>query len=58
MNNTLKKVKSLFHTHTFSGYCGNVPYLYNKTNDGYLGDKSIRFDDVLIRPNIGPGSYT
>ena len=30
---------------------------YNKTSDGYLGDKSQRFDDVMIRPNIGPGTY-
>lgn len=30
---------------------------YNKGNDGYLGNKSQRFDDVQIRPNIGPGTY-
>ena len=31
---------------------------YNKGNDGYIGDKSQRFDDVRIRPNLGPGAYT
>lgn len=30
---------------------------YNKTHDGYIGDKSLRFDDSKIRPNIGPGAY-
>lgn len=31
---------------------------YNKANEGYIGDKSQRFDDVKIRPNLGPGAYT
>lgn len=31
---------------------------YNKTTEGYIGDKSQRFDDVKIRPNLGPGAYT
>lgn len=34
MNNILRKKKTLLHTHTFIGYSGDVPYLYNKTNDG------------------------
>lgn len=28
-----------------------------KKVDGYLGDKSQRFDDFKTRPNIGPGTY-
>jgi len=36
MNNTIKKKKDLFHTHTFNGYAGDVPYLYNKTNEGVI----------------------
>ncbi len=36
MNNTIKKNKDLFHTHTFTGYCGDAPYLYNKTNNGII----------------------
>ena len=31
---------------------------YNKTNEGYIGDKSQRFEDVKIRPNLGPGAYS
>lgn len=30
MSNTIKKNKSFTHTHTFTGYCGGIPYLYNK----------------------------
>lgn len=36
MNNTLKKKKDLFHTHTFTGYAEGKPYLYNKTNYGVI----------------------
>ncbi len=28
-----------------------------KNKEGYLGDKSQRFDDIKVRPNIGPGTY-
>ena len=30
---------------------------YNKNRNGYLGGKEARFDDPIIRPNLGQGSY-
>ena len=36
---------------------GFVKETFNRTNEGYVGDKSQRFDDVLVRPNIVPGTY-
>ncbi len=36
MNKTLRKNKNLFHTHTFTGYAGSEPYVYNKTNKGVV----------------------
>jgi hypothetical protein len=45
MNNTIKKKESLLHTHSFSGYGGGIPYLYNKTNDGVVdGIKRMHID--------------
>ena len=32
----IKKIKNIFHTHTFTGYANSEPYLYNKTNDGVI----------------------
>ncbi len=36
MNNTLRKRKNIFHVHSFTGYDGGRPYLYNKTNEGIV----------------------
>lgn len=30
---------------------------FNKNRNGYVGQKEARFDDSMIRPNIGPGTY-
>lgn len=49
MNNTLKKVKSLFHTHTFTGYAGGVPYLYNNKNDGVIDGINVMHVNLYSR---------
>ena len=36
MSNILKKIATFFHTHTFTGWGGDVPYVYNKTNNGIV----------------------
>lgn len=36
MNEAIRKNKTFFHTHTFTGYGGGTPYLYNKTNNGVV----------------------
>ena len=36
---------------------GFIKVGYNKGGEGYVGNKSQRFDDVQIRPSIGPGTY-
>jgi hypothetical protein len=38
-------------------HSGFVKLGYNKGGEGYVGNKSQRFDDLQIRPNIGPGTY-
>lgn len=30
---------------------------YNRNQKGYVGSKEARFDDPIIRPHLGPGSY-
>lgn len=45
MNGTIRKNKNFFHTHTFTGYGTQPPYLYNKTNDGVVdGTKRMHID--------------
>ena len=44
MSNDLKQRKNIYHVHTFTGWY-NVPYLYNKTNDGIIdGIKRMHID--------------
>ena len=52
MNGTIRKNKNFLHTHTFTGYGTQPPYLYNKTNDGVVdGIKRMHTNFCLFLNN-------
>lgn len=30
---------------------------YNRNQNSYVGSKNARFDETVVRPHLGPGTY-